>query len=451
MDLRTTIQTQPMRAPQILVVLICIILTMIDGYEILVMAFVAPHLAKAWQLSQVDIGYLLSAGVFGTALGAVFVSPLADRIGRRLHIQLCLVFITIGMLASATATSVPLLVAYRAFAGLFIGAIVSSLNIMVSEYSSDKRRGTVMGIYGIGLPLGAALGGAVTGPLIMEWGWRAPFVFGAILSLAMIVVVWLWLPESITYLVEKRPAKALDAYNRIGARLGLAAASELPPARVAAARQRVGHLLFGGIMAWRSAALWMGYAGVIAAFYFANTWTAKLIADVSGNPALGIRTGVFILLGGVLGALLFALLSLRLRPRLVTMLIMFGGTLAYWAYAGQIQNQNINVALALALLVGLCANGGVAAFYAISPSVYPTAARATGVGWMIGFGRGVAILAPIFTGHMLKAGWTPTVAYQFFGGVLAVAGIATWLLDRTYRGRTEDADALVQEVRAPGK
>ena len=84
--------------------------------------------------------------------------------------------------------------------------------------------------------------------------------------------------------------------------------------------------------------------------------------------------------------------------------------------------------------------GGVAAFYAISPFVYLTVARGTGVGWMIGFGRAVAILAPIFTGYMLRAGWTPQIAYQFFGGVLAVAGIAVVLLDWTYRGRSENPE-----------
>src|ERR1700712_5758905 len=118
MDLREAILTQPMRRSQIGIIVICILLTMIDGYDILVMAFVAPHLAKAWSLSSVEVGYLLSAGVFGAALGAVFISPLADRIGRRRHIIVCLVMITLGMVLSAFATSVPQLVAFRSFAGL---------------------------------------------------------------------------------------------------------------------------------------------------------------------------------------------------------------------------------------------------------------------------------------------------------------------------------------------
>jgi MFS family permease len=144
------------------------------------------------------------------------------------------------------------------------------------------------------------------------------------------------------------------------------------------------------------------------------------------------------MVGGVMGALLFAGLSLKMRPRLATLLIMFGGAIAYVLYGHQIQN--IGVALTLSVFVGMFASGGVAAFYGISPFVYPTLVRGTGVGLMIGFGRAVAILAPIFTGYMLSAGWTPRIAYQFFAGILVVAGIAVFLLDWTYRGRSENPD-----------
>jgi benzoate transport len=437
-DIREAILTQPMRRFQISVIAICIILTMIDGYEILVMAFVAPHLAKVWGLGPVEVGYLLSAGIFGMALGAAFISPLADRIGRRRHIIVCLALITLGMGLSALATNVPQMVAFRAFAGLFIGAIVSSLNILVAEYSSDKRRGAVMGVYGMGLPAGVAMGGAVTGALIAMFGWQAPFVFGAVVTAIMLVVVIIALPESTEYLIEKRPKGALKQYNRIADKLGYPRADELPAALASREMQVVRKALFSGIMLPRTTFLWLGYACLTAAFYFANTWTPKLISDATGNPSLGGTTGVLIAFGGVLGALLFAGLSLALRPRMATVLIMFGGAIAYVLYANYFHS--VAVALTLAVFVGVFANGGVAAFYAISPFVYPTVVRGAGVGLMIGFGRGVAILAPIFTGFLLKAGWTPQGTYQFFAAVLVTAGVATILLDRTYRGRSENPE-----------
>ena len=452
MELREALHTQPMRRLQITIIALCILLTMIDGYEVLVMALVAPHLAKAWTLGPVQVGYLLSAGVFGMAVGAALVSPLADVIGRRRHIIVCLALIALGMGLSSIATSVAQLLAARAFAGLFIGAIISSLNIVASEYSSDRRRGTVMGIYGIGLPLGSALGGAVTSPLIQQYGWRAPFVFGALLTLVALVLVVVALPESIDYLIEKRPRRALEQYNRIAAKLGCAPAAALPAPVTSRRMQVVRTALFSDIMLWRTGFLWLGYSCLIAAFYFSNTWTAKLIADASGDPALGIRTTVFIQVGGVFGSLVFAALSIAIRPRLAAALILFAGAIAYLLYANQLHH--VEAALALALLVGLGANGGVAAFYAISPSVYATVHRSKGVGLMIAFGRGIAILVPIFTGYVLKAGWTPQDAYQLFGGVLVLAGVATVLLDRSYRGRSENPEtpeATAWSAATPGR
>jgi MFS family permease len=120
------------------------------------------------------------------------------------------------------------------------------------------------------------------------------------------------------------------------------------------------------------------------------------------------------------------------------MILMFGGAAAFFLYANNFQTAGL--ALFLAVFVGLFANGGVAGFYAISPPIYPAAVRGTAVGLMIGFGRAIAIVAPIFTGYLLELGWTPADAYLLFGGALVLAGLSTLLLDLTYRGRSEDPE-----------
>ena len=76
MDLREAIRTQPMRRYQIQTITICFILCVVDGFEILMMAFVAPYLGREWNLGSVEIGFLLSASIIGTALGAILISPL---------------------------------------------------------------------------------------------------------------------------------------------------------------------------------------------------------------------------------------------------------------------------------------------------------------------------------------------------------------------------------------
>jgi benzoate transport len=438
MDVREAIHTQPMQRLQVLTVAIAIAITMIDGYEILVMAFIAPALSREWGIGPVEVGYLLSAGIFGMAAGATLLSPLADRFGRRRYILASLLLIVVGMLLSAAAQNVPQLIAFRAFAGLFLGGIVASVNTLVAEYCSDRRRGAVMGIYGIGFPAGAALGGAVTPLLIGLGGWRAPFVFGATLTFLMFLVSLAWLPESIEYLIEKRPKGALEPYNRIGAKLGHPPAQELPVPRSAATTRTARQAIFAGIMLRRTVLLWLGFGCLMAAFYFANTWTPKLISDATGDRNVGVTAGVLVTAGGVVGAITFAALSLVLRPRLSQVILMFGGSAAFFLYANNFETAGL--ALFLAVFVGLFANGGVAGFYAISPPIYPAAVRGTAVGLMIGFGRAVAIVAPILTGYLLDLGWTPADAYVFFGAGLILAGIATLLLDLTYRGRSEDPE-----------
>ena len=103
MNLRQAIATQPMRPFQIRVIVICIFLAFVDGFEILIAGYVAPFLAKpeVWGLSNVETGWLLSAGTIGLAAGGIFIAPFADRIGRRNHILGCLVLIIIGMSLSA--------------------------------------------------------------------------------------------------------------------------------------------------------------------------------------------------------------------------------------------------------------------------------------------------------------------------------------------------------------
>ncbi len=431
MNLREAIATQPMRAFQKRIIGICIALAFVDGFEVLVAAFTSTAVAKAFALpNAADIGYFLSAGTFGMGLGAIVISPLADKLGRRKHILMCLALICVGMAASALAptSSFPFLLGARFFAGLWIGALIPSLNILVSEYSSDAKRGTAMGIYGIGLPAGAATGGFITTFLLNAWGWSAPFWFGFILTAILLVAAYLWLPESI-------PA--------------------LPAAHAATGKpQNVVQMIFGGKMLGRTMLLWFGYACLMAAFYFANTWTPRLVVTYLTNPAnggmalkdaqaIGNNAGVLVAVGGVVGALLFAFLARRVHPRLLTAYTLLWGLAAYVIYANVFRSTS--AALLAAVGVGIAANGGVAAFYAISPSVYPTAARGTGVGWMVGFGRVVSILAPIVSGYLIDGGMGSQTLYQIYGVILAIGALLVFML---HKAMSSDSTSMNEQVSA---
>ncbi len=445
MDVRDVVRRGPMSRFQWSVVTICILLTVIDGYEILVTAFTLPALIKEWGLSELQQAWVASIGTLGMGIGAAVLGPLADRFGRRKHILGSLVLIVVGMTLSGLAPGVAVFLAFRFFAGLFLGGIVPSINVLVAEYASDERRGSVMGVYGVGFPLGSAAGGFLSLWLIHSFGWRGPFFFSAITTAVLLAWCVVALPESVGYLVEKRPKGALEAYNAIGAKLGLAPGAALPPAVAAGGRPSLRTSMWAGVMLRRTVLLWVGYGLLILAFYFANLYTAKLVAEVTGDASIGIVAQALVSVGGILGALLFAALARRWHPRLVTAGVMVYGLAVYWLFATFFDNTSL--VLVIAVLVGVAANGGVVAYYAISPSIYPTMVRASAVGLMMGFGRVFAVLAPFIAAYLLGAGLSRPALYQLFGVVMLVSGVAVYSLHRTYTGANA-MDAMQEETKA---
>ncbi|WP_068123129.1 MFS transporter, partial [Nocardioides massiliensis] len=357
MELTDAIRRNPMTRFQWVIVAICILLTMVDGYEILVTAFTLPAMTEYFGLSTGQQGLVASLGTLGMGVGAVFLSPFADRIGRRKHILISLVLIVVGMTLAGLANSFETFLAARFFGGLFLGSILPSINVLVAEYANQKRRGAVMGIYGIGLPLGAALGGFLSVSLIEAFTWRGPYFFSAIITTVLLVVAYVALPESVDYLVQKRPAGALEAYNKIAAKIGAARADVLPvPVRPAATKGSLRAGALRGIMLRRTILLWVSYGLVIGAFYFANGLTAKLVTETTGRADFGIKAQALVAAGGVIGALLFSIAARRFHPRVVTAWIGFVGFGVFAAFAAFFNHETM--VLVLAVLIGLAVNGG---------------------------------------------------------------------------------------------
>lgn len=319
-----------------------------------------------------------------------------------------------------------------------------SINVLVAEYASDKRRGTVMGVYGIGFPLGAAVGGFLSIFLISHFTWRGPFFFSAAVTVCMLLWVIVALPESVGYLVEapgRRPGLVQQDRRQARSR----PAAELPAPTSAVLKPSLGKDMLKGVMLRRTILLWLSYGTLIASFYFANSFTAKLVAESTGNTSIGITAQALVATGGVIGALIFAAMSSRISPRIATAVIMFFGTVVFFLFANFFHITSL--VFLLAVLIGVAVNGGVAAYYAVSPPIYPTGIRASAVGLMMGFGRIVAFLAPNIAAFLLAQGLKAPDVYQVFGVVLAVSGLAIILLHKSYRG-AHSLDAMQLEAKA---
>ncbi len=176
MDIRELIDNSPVKKLQIAVIGICCMLNMLDGFDVLAIAFAAPPIADEWAIQPAALGLVFSAGLFGMALGSMFIAPLTDRIGRRAMILICMVAISVMMVVTGLSRSVTELIIARALTGLGIGGMLASLTSMVAEYTPDRHRNLTIGLLQAGYPVGGTLGGLIAAWLVPEYGWRVLFL-----------------------------------------------------------------------------------------------------------------------------------------------------------------------------------------------------------------------------------------------------------------------------------
>lgn len=415
------VKSGPMSRFQVLAVALCVLMNMLDGFDVLAMAFVGPHISSDWHLTGKQLGYLLSAGLFGMAAGSVIVAPAADRVGRRVLILLCLPTIAGGMLLSAFAQDTTQLTILRLITGLGIGGILPSINVITAEYSSDRWRNTAISLEVSGYPIGATVGGIAAASILVHYGWRGVFAFGGLLTALLIPLVMRGLPESIDFLVSRQPADALEKLNSVLRRMGRSSITELPVRDLSEqkAGQRPWAAIVSGPLKYRTLALCVTWLMVMFSVYFVLSWTPKLIVAAGMTPHEGLRAGILLNVGGIFGGILFGLLSLKVRTRpLLCVYFMF--TAVLFACLGLYVTSPLYSSL-------LCVIGGVGAFgcmvgmYAITPVLYPAECRNTAMGWALGVGRLGAVIAPIAAGTLIDMAWTPTRIYLLFALPLVVA------------------------------
>lgn len=419
-DVLSEINHNNMSRYQWFIILICICLNIIDGFDVMVMAFTAPSVSAEWSLSGAQIGLLLSSGLFGMAAGSIFLAPLADKIGRRLLILVCLVIAGLSMLGCALVQSHGMLAALRFITGIGVGGILASSNVLASEYANVRWRSLAVSLMSTGYGIGATLGGVLSLALIEHLGWRSIFLAGGITTIVMLLIsAWL-LPESLDYLLAKRPKQALERINTAVNRMGLTALKALPYYGQNN-QKNTGDIgkLFSGQQGYQTLCLWSAFFLVMFGFYFVMSWTPKILISMGMSPEQGVSTGILISIGGIFGAAIIGLLASRMK--IFYALSLFLGLTAVCVFLFVAVSSQVSIALIVGLLLGTLINGCVAGLYSISPTIYDAEIRSRGVGYAIGFGRIGAILSPTIAGIFLDKGIAPATLYAYYGVVFILA------------------------------
>jgi MFS family permease len=418
---------------QIRAVVIAITLVVLDGYDVSLTSFAAPYIERGFGVSKAQLGLVMSGALIGMLIGSIVVAPLADRIGRRRMGVVATTTIAIGMFIGPFATpetgTGPLVVS-RVVTGIGIGALVAVTGVILAEYTGRRVYALVMAISAAAINIGGLLGSMIVGPMLGERGWQFGWWVGFALSAVAAVASFALLPESLAWLSEGRRADSLDRLNALLVKMRRPALTALPgPDSAEATGKGSLRTVFTGRTGGYTALMIVGYVAYMLSFYFMTNWAPSTVAAGNGNPALAPQLVTAFSIGGILGNVLFGFLGGRVNVRLLApvFLVLATGTLSLFGLAGP----GMPTAWWTLFLASFFVCSGTAAFYAIVPTLYPTLARSTGFGIVIGAGRFGGIAAPIVGGAAFDAGMGMGAAFTVFALPMLVAGVCVLVLHRS--------------------
>ena len=173
-----------------------------------------PYYAETFKANQTVTGILIASYALMQLIGAPILGRLSDRFGRRPVLLLSVFGTFLGFLLLGFANALWMLFASRILDGL-TGGNLSVAQAYISDVTDEKSRSKGLGMIGAAFGLGFIIG-PVTGGLLSQWGYAVPAFVAAAISLINLVLIYAWLPESLTeekrgQMTEKRPSISFNS------------------------------------------------------------------------------------------------------------------------------------------------------------------------------------------------------------------------------------------------
>ncbi|WP_413530930.1 MFS transporter [Rahnella inusitata] len=151
-------------------------------------------IARAFSLSVNQAGFIVTVAQLGYACGLMFIVPLGDMFERRNLIVLMTLLSAAGLLITAMAPTLTIMLIGTALTGLF-SVVAQILVPLAATLAEPERRGKVVGLIMSGLLLGILLARTVAGALASLGGWRTVYWVASALMIVMALVLWRKLPK----------------------------------------------------------------------------------------------------------------------------------------------------------------------------------------------------------------------------------------------------------------
>lgn len=380
------------------VLLWCLLILIIDGYEIAVAGIALPSIMQQMGVNASTAGFMASSALFGMMFGAMVLGTLSDRIGRRWALSIGVMLFSV-FTAAAGFTKDPISFSVvRFIAGLGIGGVLPIIVAQMVEYSPKKIRSLMTALMTSGYALGGILAAVLGKQLIGEYGWQAVFIAAGVPVLLVPFILKL-VPESMTYLIAQRRNGELAEVARHLQPGGKhpADAQFFVPAADRMAGAPVTRLFQDG-RGLSTALFWVAFFSGLFMVYALSSWLTKLMAMAGYSLGSALSFVIALNVGAIIGAVCGGWLADKFNIKWVLVaMYALGGVLLYLMTF----QTSTEVRYLIIGAVGACTTGAQLVAYAFCGQFYPMSIRSTGIGMASGVGRLGAIAAPLLIGQII--------------------------------------------------
>lgn len=403
-----------------------------DAMQVVAVGFAAPSIAASFGVEMrtaLQSGTLFFLGMF---LGAALFGRLADRIGRRNVLMVTVACDAVFGIASVFAPGFGWLLALRFLTGMAVGGTLPVDYAMMAEFLPPKNRGRWLvwleGFWALGT-LVVALTAWFAATFAVAAPWKLIYLVAA-LPACLGIFLRLWVPESPMYLLHRgREPEARAILDRIRTANGAPALA--PQARLVlppAAPVPAGGIFSAGLARTTLAVLAVWFL-VSLSYYGVFVWLPGKLATEGFGFVRGYGFLVILALAQLPGYALAAwgveAWGRQRTLRIFLVLSALGCLLFVTATTGGV------VAGAL-MLMSFALLGTWGALYALTPEVYPTTLRATGMGTAGALARLGGLAAPSLMAVLATRDFNAMIG--LFAALLVLAAVLSFGIGRETRG-----------------
>lgn len=408
--------------------LLCCLVMLADGFDNQAINYAAPTIIKEWGIERALMTPVFNISIVGWMTGSIVFAMLADRIGRRPSTLLAAFLFGGFTLAIPLSTNLYELAFLRFCAAFGVGGAMPMAIALVSDYAKSKSRGFRITLMYLGYTAGSSGGGILAAEIIPEYGWRSVFYVGGIGALLIGLLLAAALPESVRFLVLRKPGdrRILGYARKLRPSVGYADGATFGIEETVRTGVPVSHLFTEGRSAM-TIFLWLALGFSFFTHFFLSQWLTTLLTDEIGYAAAARTQALF--QAGAAFAFIFGYLIDKKGVPVMTLAMILGALPV--AAIGLVAGSGVGITLIMALGSGILVLGGNIGLNAISSMIYPTFIRSTATGAAFAVARIGAILGPMIAGYLIYLK-TPLDTIFIVGGLpMLAAGAACFMLDRS--------------------